>query len=322
MPRTRVGVVVLPPPDVSTEIDTLRRACGDPQLGRIPTHLTLVPPVNVRDDAVEEGLASLHDALQAVESFVLTVGPASTFLPATPVLYLAVNGDLDALHDLRRRVFRPPFARAVEWPFVPHVTVRDEMEPARIEAAVEAMADYRATIDVESVHVLRDEGGTWRPLADLPFGPPAVIGRGSLELVIGESRHLDPDAQAFADRVWKEHDDARFGPGTRWTREPFAFTARREGRVVGIATGWTALGVSYLSELLVGRDARRQGIGSHLLAAFESLAARQDATRLALRADAQSDAVAFYERHGWRVEARLADWLGGSEFVQMRRDLA
>ena len=99
-------------------------------------------------------------------------------------------------------------------------------------------------------------------------------------------------------------------------------TARRDGRVIGVATGWTAHGVAYLSELLVAAHARRQGVGSHLLGSFESLAARRDAFRLALRTDAAAGTVGFYERHGWRIEARFADWLGGAEFVQMRRDLA
>jgi GNAT superfamily N-acetyltransferase/2'-5' RNA ligase len=322
MPRLRVGVVVLLPTDVAAEVDVLRRAVGDPQLGRVPAHITLVPPVNVREDALGAGLASLRAALEPVDPFALTIGPATTFLPATPVLYLSVGAGVDAVHDLKRRVFHPPFARVVDWPFVPHVTLRDEMEPSRIDAAVAALADFRAAFDVDRAHVLREEFGAWHPFADVPFGAPAVIGRGSLDLVIAESEALDPDGRAFAARTWRQHDDERFGPGTRWDRDPFALTARRDGRVIGVATGWTALGVAYLSELLVAPHARRQGVGSHLLSSVESLAARRDAFRLALRTDAASDAVGFYERHGWRIEARFGDWLGGAEFVQMRRDLA
>ncbi len=321
MPRVRLGVVVLPPGDVTAEIDVLRRSVGDPQLGRIPAHLTLVPPVNVREEQVDGGIAAMRDALGAVRPFALTVGPATTFLPAAPVLYLAVSGDVEALHDVKQRVFRPPFSRAVEWPYVAHLTLRDEMEPARIDAAVNALADFRSTFEVDRVHVLREQSGTWSPLTDVPFGAPAVVGRGSLDLVIGESEQLDPQARAFATRAWRRHDEGQFGPGTRWERHPFALTARRDGRVVGVATGWTGLGVAYLSELLVAEDVRGQGVGSHLLASFESLAARRDAPRLALRTDAAADAVGFYERHGWRIEARFDNWLGGAEFVQLRRDL-
>lgn len=322
MSRRRLGVVVLLPAGVREPVDALRLALGDGSLGDIPAHITLVPPVNVRDDDLRRGFASIREVAARTEPFALTIGPAATFLPDTPVCYLRVDGDVDALLALKEAVFRPPFARRVDWPFVPHVTLRDGMPEERIGAAVRALADFHASFLVERVHVLQGEHGVWRPLADFVFGGVAVRGRGSLELEIAESDGLDPDAREFADHVWRAHDDARFGPGTRWERHPFALTARRDGHVVGIATGWTGLGVGYLSELVVADDARGQGIGSHLLASFESLAARRGCARLALRTDAGSRAAGFYEARGWRVEATFTEWLGGADFVQLRRDLA
>ena len=44
MPRMRLGVALLVPAPQSDEIDGLRRALDDPVLGRVPAHLTLVPP--------------------------------------------------------------------------------------------------------------------------------------------------------------------------------------------------------------------------------------------------------------------------------------
>jgi GNAT superfamily N-acetyltransferase len=200
--------------------------------------------------------------------------------------------------------------------------LRDGAPDDRIHATVQALADFHASFVVERVHVLQGEHGVWTPTADFAFGGVAVRGRGSLDLEIAESDRLDPGARDFAERVWRAHDEARFGSGTRWERHPYALTARVDGRVVGVATGWTGLGVGYLSELVVADDARGQGIGSHLLAAFESLAALRACARVALRTDAGSRAVAFYEARGWLVEATFTGWLGGADFVQMRRDLA
>ncbi len=312
---------MLIPAGVREQVDALRRALGDDSLGSIPAHVTLVPPVNVREDDLVTGFALLRQVVVRTEPFTLVIGPATTFLPATPVCYLGVGGDVDALVALKDAVFRPPFERPVDWPFVPHVTLRDGASPERIEAAVAALADFRAAFLVDRVHVLQGEHGVWTPIADFSFGGVAVRGRGSLELEITESEALDPEARGFAERVWSRHDEARFGPGTRWERHPFALAARHGGRVVGVATGWTGLGVGYLSELVVADDARGHGIGSHLLASFESLAARRGCTRLALRTDAGSRAVGFYEQRGWRVEATFTEWLAGAEFVQMRRDL-
>ena len=59
MARQRLGVALLVPAPVSTEMDGLRRALGDGTLDRIPAHLTLVPPVNVN-------YADLADALRVL----------------------------------------------------------------------------------------------------------------------------------------------------------------------------------------------------------------------------------------------------------------
>src|SRR5713101_8326447 len=133
LPRLRLGVALVVPPPVGAEVDGLRRACGDGALGRIPPHCTLVPPVNLREDRISDALAHLRDAASTTRPFTVELGPADTFVPDSPVLYLAVGGDgLDALLDLRDRVFSEPLSRPVTWPFVPHVTLAEGMEAGRI----------------------------------------------------------------------------------------------------------------------------------------------------------------------------------------------
>jgi len=168
VPKARLGVALLIPSPYDREIDALRRALGDPSLGRIPAHLTLVPPVNVAE--AKEATAVLRRAAAPARPIRLELGPITTFLPANPVLYLSVHGELDDLHALRDRVFKPPLERDLTWPFVPHVTVADESTPARIEAALVALADYRAEITFEAVTLLQEgPGRVWRPIADVPL---------------------------------------------------------------------------------------------------------------------------------------------------------
>jgi 2'-5' RNA ligase len=168
--RRRLGVALLVPPPVATEIDGLRRALGDGSLGRIPAHLTLVPPVNVREDALPDALAVLRAAARASGPLDLRIGPAATFDPVTPVVYLAVGGAVDALRALRERVFLPPLARDLTHPFVPHVTVADEMDPARIPVAVAALGDFVVDVRFGAVHLLEERRGhAWEPIADAPL---------------------------------------------------------------------------------------------------------------------------------------------------------
>ena len=266
--RIRLGVVLQVDPPAATEIDGLRRALGDGALGRVAPHVTLVTPVNVPAASLADVLAVLQSAAAATAAPLhLELGPATTFHPVTPVVYLAVGGDLDDLGSLRERVSRSPLARTMTHPFVPHVTVADDMAPARIPAAVVALADYRTEVTVDRLHLLRETPGRiWRPIADAPFGPPAVVARGGLPLELATSRLVDPvTAAALLDG--DEPGSGALDDTGRW-----AVTARRDGEPVGVACGVTVGDRLDVEVLVVAAEHRGQGIGRHLGAAVDHLA--------------------------------------------------
>jgi 2'-5' RNA ligase len=251
----RLGVALLLPPPFDAEVDGLRRAAGDGALGRIPAHLTLVPPVNVREDRLGEALAVLRAAAAATQPFTIALGPPATFLPDNPTLHLAVPGD-GPVRALRDRVFVDPLARTLTWPFVPHVTLADEAAPDRIRAALIALADYRADVPFARVHLLREgPGRIWAPIADAAFAAPAVIGRGGLPLELTVTERLDPEAAALGDA------------------EPLVITARSDGEVAGHAEGWCSRGGARLAAVVVNPDYEHLEVGRHLVAAFRSEAA-------------------------------------------------
>lgn len=325
MPRLRLGVVLLVPPPVEHEVDALRRACGDASLGRVPAHLTLVPPVNVREERLGEVLALLRAAGATTRPFPLALGPPTTFLPDNPVLYLPVAGDAAPVHQLRDRVFVEPMARELTWPFVPHVTLVDGGEPDRLEAAVAALADARYEVPVDRVTLLqeqRDEDGTrvWRPVADAALAAPAVVARGGLELQLSTGPRVDPEARAWRDAAWATHTAAQYGPDAP-ADDPVAVTGRRAGQVVGVAIGHVRGPVAYLAELITGAEVRGEGVGSHLLAAFAAEARDRGAEELTLRCLAGGDVERFYRERGFTPAFPLPAWRHGRDFVQLRRPL-
>lgn len=274
----RLGVALLVPPPVDAEVDGLRRALDDGSRGRIPAHVTLVPPVNVREDRLGEALAVLRTAAAATRPFTVSLGPPATFLPDNPTVHLAVTGGDEgrALRDLRDRVFVDPLARDLTWPFVPHVTLAEEADPARIGAALASLADYRVEVTFGSVHLLREAPGRiWIPIADAPFAAPAVIGRGGLpiELTVTEAPDPEVTAMAVAEGVVR-----------------LVVTARSGGAVAGCAEGWCRDNRAHLSSLVVAPDSAGLGVARHLLAAFRSEAAARGTTDLTLgpwRGDAE-----------------------------------
>ena len=314
MAKARLGVALLLPPALAAEVDGLRRALGDGALGRIPSHLTLVPPVNVREERLGEALAVVRAAAAATRPFRLVLGPPATFLPVNPVVHLPVTGDAAALHALRDRVFTEPLARPLTWPFVPHVTLADDADPVRIEAAVAALDRYRVEADFDRVHLLRESPGRrWEPIADAPFIAPAVVGRGGLPLELAVSEVLDPEVATFLDREG-EPDGERVEGELR----PFAVTARRDGALVGAATGHTRGHTARLCRLAVGASHRGQGIGTQLVAAVEALAAGRGCRSITARTSPQSRADTFLRGRGWTEEGQLPPWAGGH--AQPRRD--
>jgi 2'-5' RNA ligase len=273
MARIRLGVALLLPQPVREEIEGLRRALGDSALGRIPGHLTLVPPVNVRAESLGAALATVRRATAAgPRQLTLALGPVATFLPDSPVIYLAVSGDLEALHGLRDRVFSGPLERPLTWPFVAHVTLAEESDAHRIAAAVDILRRYQALVAVDSVHLLQEAGHgadrRWLPVADVALGPPAVIGRGGLALELTRSSMLDPEARELVDAGGPGVADGA-APDAPAGRPPIIITARRESRVVGVAGAWLTDDGGRVA-VLVAAASRRQGIGSHLLAAAEA----------------------------------------------------
>jgi 2'-5' RNA ligase len=169
-------VVLLVPEPWSIEVDGIRRALGDEALPRIPSHITLVPPVNVRDEDLPAAFDVLHAASADCPPLDLTLGPVASFTPVNPVAYLAVSGApaaRAALVGLKDALHAGTLDRPEDWPYVPHVTVATELTEDRLLASVSVLADYRADVRFERVTVLAEQPGrVWIAVADAALGGP------------------------------------------------------------------------------------------------------------------------------------------------------
>lgn len=285
MPRWRLGVALLIPEPVASELNGLRRALGDGAFERIAPHITLVPPVNVRLDEIDAALALLRSACESFAPFAVELGPVTTFAPVSPVIKLSVSGD-DMIKRLRDAVFRPPLERPLTFPFDAHATLADDASQARIDAALVALRDYKVAVEFKRLHLLKEEEGcTWVPIADFPFAEPAVVGRGGLPLSLTTSEIVDPSALAILDNELPPYD--------------FAVTARRDDSVAGVIVGKVRGTDVMILDVRVAPTARGEGVGGHLLKAFASEAADRHATRLVAAHPPCSQRAAFLARNGF-----------------------
>lgn len=152
--RRRIAVALLIPPPVSFEVDGLRRALGDRQLGRIEPHITLVPPINVREDEVADAMAVVQEAASGRASMSLTIGPLETFGADSRVRFLAVE-PWEPVVDLQRACWSGVLDRPKDRPFHPHVTVDIDGSPTgAADPAIDLLAGYTAEVTIDRVSVL------------------------------------------------------------------------------------------------------------------------------------------------------------------------
>ena len=319
MPRLRLGVVLPVPEPAAAEIDGLRRALGDDALARIPPHLTLVPPVNVPLDRLEDAEALLTTVAAGSAPIAATLGPPATFWPVTPVVYLTLGPSAEhAVNSLREAVFQPPFRRRLTFSFVPHVTLADEVEEDRIGPAVRALADYTRSVVFDRITLLEEGAGRrWTPRFEALLGGAWIVGRGGLPLDLSVGPLSPPADPAVR---------ARLGlpPG-------LVITARRQAAPGGLAevrlrpaatadlaapsataggpassaapelagaTGRAGGRAAWLTELYVHPSERGTGIGSHLLAAAIARSASDlGADSLAWRSDPSAAGLESFLRH-------------------------
>jgi 2'-5' RNA ligase len=176
--RRRFAVALLVPPPVSVEIDGIRRALGDRQLGRIGPHITVIPPINLHDEQVADALAVVQAAAAGREPLALRLGPLDTFGPDSPVRFLAVD-PWAPLVELHEACWTGVLDRAERRAFHPHVTVDiDGGVVGGTDPAIELLSAYRAEVLVDRLSVLEhvrvideDVPRRWETYNAYRFGP-------------------------------------------------------------------------------------------------------------------------------------------------------
>lgn len=170
MPRRRFAVALVIPPPVSIEVDALRRALGDRQLGRIEPHVTIIPPINLHDDQLVDALAVVQSAARAAGPMTLTLGPVATFAETSPVRFLAV-APWEPVVELHNACVRDVLERPEKRPFHPHCTVDIDGGPTDgPDPALDLLAGYEAEVEIDRVTVLENVDRGWEPYLAYRFG--------------------------------------------------------------------------------------------------------------------------------------------------------
>ena len=162
---TTIGVSVAVPDPWGAELQEYRVRLGDPTAAAIPTHITLMPPIDV-DEVL---LPSIGDHLEAVAAasrpFAVHLRGTGSFRPVSPVVFVNVVEGISSSEVLASAVRQGPLAVDAQYPYHPHVTVAHHLPDDLLDRAFEELGsfDCRFTADHFSLYV-HEDGSGWTPV--------------------------------------------------------------------------------------------------------------------------------------------------------------
>jgi 2'-5' RNA ligase len=168
---TTIGVSVAVPDPWGAQLQDYRVALGDATGRGVPTHITLLPPIDVDDEL----LPTIHDHLAGVaekaEPFGVRLRGTGTFRPVSPVVFVNVVQGISECEMLASAVRQGPLAVDPRFPYHPHVTVAHHLDEPLLDRAFEELGsfDCRFTVEHFSLYV-HEDGPGWTPFRDFPLG--------------------------------------------------------------------------------------------------------------------------------------------------------
>ncbi|WP_313406053.1 2'-5' RNA ligase family protein [Aeromicrobium sp.] len=152
-----VGVSIAIPEPHGEALRDKRRSYGDELADRIPSHITLAPPLLIDEAGIDELGEDLRELTDVFEPFTVSLLGTGTFRPISPVVFIAVSEGIAQIETLAEGVRKAIGAPDPEFPFHPHVTVAHNLEDASLDRALADLRDFRASFVVDAIHLYVDD---------------------------------------------------------------------------------------------------------------------------------------------------------------------
>jgi len=184
MPNLRYALVAYVRSPAGEFVEKLRRELH-PALPHLPAHLTIVPPRPLQ--GTEAAALDLAGRICGQEQpFEVHLGEVETFIPATPTVYIRVDGAGARMCDLHQRLNIDTLAFHEEWPYIPHLTIAkmggEQAAEDACRVARERWMQYAGSkcVLVDKLTFVREDAPNhWVDLAAVPLGGELVASRPS-----------------------------------------------------------------------------------------------------------------------------------------------
>ncbi len=267
MKRYRLGLIHGFAKSNSEKVDGLRSVLGGFGVGRVPPHVTLVPPTNLHPRDVGSEIYRLRKVASETSPYNLVIGPAGTFHPVAPVLYLSVSGDgIVPMGALQQRLVSSHLYKPNTRPFIPHVTLMDPISDVELESGLRLLQSPLFDEKVSSFQMMLSPAqGYWEISSDFRFVPLRRVHRGgmSIEVFSHSAGDLAVYELAEAEGVpsalfWPEHD-RRFRIGGQ---HHLVVSLYNEGQLIACAGASYHSTVALVRTVVVKHHVQRHGVGT------------------------------------------------------------
>jgi 2'-5' RNA ligase len=161
---TTIGVAISIPDPYGAELRRYRAEFGDPMAASIPTHVTLLPPTELADTALDRVDEHLRSVAARFPPFRIRLRGTATFRPVSPVVFVPLAEGISSCEVLQEQVRSGPLEVSLRFPYHPHVTVAHDLAKEALDRAYEELAGYDCAFEVDRFsRYEHGADGVWRP---------------------------------------------------------------------------------------------------------------------------------------------------------------
>jgi 2'-5' RNA ligase len=167
-----IGVSIAVPEPWGRRLQEFRVSNGDAQGRTIPTHITLVPPVEVAVTDLDKVEQHLCDVARGSHAYRIHLRGTGTFRPVSPVVFVNLVEGISQTEQLAKACRQGPFDVELGYPYHPHVTVAHHLDDDRLDRAFDELASFDCAFTAAGFHLyVLDPDRGWKATHDFVLSP-------------------------------------------------------------------------------------------------------------------------------------------------------
>ncbi len=170
-----IGVSIAVPEPWGSRLQDFRVANGDVAGASIPTHITLVPPLEIAQDRMPDVERHLEEVAASIPSYNIHLRGTGTFRPVSPVVFVSLVEGISQTERLAHGCRRGPLTLDLSHPYHPHVTVAHLLDDDGLDRAFLEMDGFDCAFSVAEFHLYvhhADHG--WKATHDFVLTGPGT----------------------------------------------------------------------------------------------------------------------------------------------------